>query len=182
MSDLLQRVAGLHGLWQRGVADLTVEQVNHVERAGVLPIAFTLVHYVRGQDAHSIDVLDADRLLWDEHAPTFGFEGIIPGRGSPLADAERVRIKNLDAWRAYQSAVFARTEGALAKMTDERYDLLMFDGQRPASLAGGFLAAYVPEGPIRRRHAIEAWIYQHGCRHLGELEHARALVGLGGLS
>lgn len=182
MSDLLRRIAGLHALWQRGVADLTVEQVNHVERAGVLPIAFSLVHYVRGEDANAIDVLDAKGLLWDEHAPRFGHEGIIPARGSALADAERVRIRDMDAWRAYQSAVFARTERALADLPEERMELLMFDGERPASLAGGFLAAYVPEGPIRRRHAIEAWIYQHGCRHLGELEHARALVGLGGLS
>ncbi len=182
MSDLLARVRGLHLLWQRGVADLTAEQVNHVERAGVLPIAFTLVHYVRGQDAHSIDVLDTERLLWDLHAPMFGYEGIIPGRGSPLADAERVRIGDLDAWRTYQSAVFARTDGALEKMSDERYDLPMFGGERPASLKGGFLEAYVPKGPIRRRHAIEAWIYQHGCRHLGELEHARALVGLTGVT
>lgn len=182
MSDLLARVRGLHALWQRGVADLTVQQANHVERPGVLPIAFTLVHYVRGQDANAIDVLDATGLLWDEHAPRFGHEGIIPARGSPLADAEGVRIKDMGAWRAYQSAVFARTEQLLGKATDELLDRVMFDGQRPPSLEGGFLGAYVSEGPIRRRHAIEAWIFQHGSRHLGELEHARALVGLGGLS
>lgn len=182
MSDLLARIRGLHGLWERGVADLTAEQVNHVERGGVLPIAFTLVHYVRGQDAYAIDLLDADRLLWDEHATAFGYEGIIPGRGSPIADAERVRIRHVGAWRAYQTAVFARTERALGTMTDARYDLPMFGGQRPASLEGGFLAAYVPEGPIVRRQAIEAWIFHHGSRHLGELEHARALVGLGGLT
>jgi len=182
MTDLLARVRGLHALWQRGVADLTVEQVNHVEREGVLPIAFSLVHYVRGQDAHAIEVLYAPGLLWDEHAPRFRHEGIIPSRGSAMSDAERVRIHDMDAWRRYQAAVFARTEDALARMTSERYKHLMFDGKRPESLAGGFLAAYVPEGPIDRRQAIEAWIYQHGCRHLGELEHARALVGLGGLS
>ena len=182
MSDLPARIRGMHALWQRGVADLTVEQANHVERTGVLPIAFTLVHYVRGQDANAIDVLDAKGLLWDEHASRFGHEGIIPARGSALADAERVRIKDMGAWRAYQSAVFARTEQLLAKATDELLDRVMFDGQRPPSLEGGFLGAYVSEGPIRRRNAIEAWIFQHGSRHLGELEHARALVGLGGLS
>jgi hypothetical protein len=182
MSDLLQRIAGLHGLWQRGVADLTVDHVNHVERAGVLPIAFSLIHYVRGQDARANELFDLGGLLWDEHAPRFGHEGIIPGRGSPVADAERVRIKNMDAWRAYQSAVFARTEHALARMTDERSEQTMFGGERPADLAGSFLGLYVPEGSISRRQATEAWIYQHGCRHLGELEHARALVGLGGLS
>ena len=182
MNDLVARVRGMHALWQRGVADLDTAKVNHVERPGVLPIAFTLVHFVRGQDATAIDLLDAEGLLWDEHAAKLGHEGIVPARGSALADAERVRIRDMDAWRAYQTAVFARTEAALARMTEERYGLPMFDGARPASLAGGFLEAYVPEGPITRRHAIEAWIYQHGSRHLGELEHARSLVGLGGLS
>ena len=182
MNDLLARVRGLHELWQRGVADLDSAKVNHVERPGILPIAFTLVHFVRGEDATAIDLLDADGLLWEQHAAKLGHEGIMPARGSALADAERVRIRDMDAWRAYQTAVFARTEAALGHMTDERYGLPMFEGARPASLAGGFLEAYVPEGPITRRHAIEAWIYQHGSRHLGELEHARALVGLGGLS
>ncbi|HEX4744276.1 MAG TPA: hypothetical protein VFW12_06355 [Candidatus Limnocylindria bacterium] len=182
MNDVLARVRALHTLWQRGVADLSAEQANHVEREGVLPIAFTLVHYVRGEDANAIDVLDAKGLLWDEHAPRFGHEGIIPARGSALADAERVRIRDMDAWRAYQSAVFARTERLLASATGELLDRVMFDGQRPPSLKGGFLDAYVPEGPIRRRNAIEAWFFQHGSRHLGELEHARALVGLGGLT
>ena len=182
MNDLVARVRGLHALWQRGVADLDVPKANHVERPGILPIAFTLVHFVRGQDATAMDLLDVKDLLWDEHAAKIAHEGIIPARGSAIADAERVRIGDMDAWRAYQTAVFARTEAALAQMTDERYGLPMFDGTRPASLAGGFLEAYVPAGPITRRQAIEAWIYQHGSRHLGELEHARSLVGLGGLS
>jgi hypothetical protein len=29
---------------------------------------------------------------------------------------------------------------------------------------------------------MDAYLYQHGIRHLGELEHARSLVGLGGVS
>lgn len=182
MNDTLQRLRALHGLWDRGIADLSLEQVNHVERAGVLPIAFSLVHVVQGQDAHGGDLLDLDGQLWPEHAARFGFTGVIPSRGTPMADAERVRIGDLGAWRTYQRAVFDRTERALEGMGDERLELPMFGGERPASLRGGFLEAYVPEGPITRRHAIEAWLYQHGCRHLGELEHARALVGLGGLS
>jgi len=182
VSDLVQRLRALHMLWDRGVADLTLEQVNHFERAGVLPIAFTLVHFVQGQDAHAGDLLDLDGQLWDEHAARFGFTGKMPSRGTPMADAERVRIGDLGPWRTYQRAVFDRTEQALEGMSEERLDMPMFDGGRPASLKGGFLEAYVPKGIIRRHHAIEAWLFQHGSRHLGELEHARALVGLGGLT
>jgi hypothetical protein len=53
----------------------------------------------------------------------------------------------------------------------------------PSSFAGGFLELLV--GSIDRARVIdvtEAWIYQHGVRHLGELEHARALVGLAGVA
>ncbi len=182
MNDTLQRLRALHMLWDRGVADLTLEQVNHFERAGVLPIAFTLVHFVQGQDANAGDLLDLDGQLWDEHAARFGFTGKIPSRGTPMADAEQVRIGDLGAWRTYQRAVFDRTEQALEGMSEERLEMPMFDGGRPASLKGGFLEAYVPTGIIRRHHAIEAWLFQHGSRHLGELEHARALVGLGGLT
>ena len=182
MSDLAQRVRALHGLWDRGVADLTLEQLNHVERPGILPIAFTLVHYVRGEDNTAVDLLGADGQLWDRHVARIRFEGVDPRRGTPLADAEQVRIGDAGAWRAYQSAVFERTEGLLSDADEALLDTVMFDGTRPDSLQGGFLGAYVSEGPIRRRHALEAWIFQHGSRHLGELEHARALVGLGGLT
>jgi hypothetical protein len=29
---------------------------------------------------------------------------------------------------------------------------------------------------------MECWWYQHGLRHMGEIEHARALVGLYGMT
>ena len=182
MSDLLARVRGMHALWQRGVADLTADQVNHVEREGVLPIAFTLVHCIRSEDVQAVGLFDQPATLWPEYVPRLGFAGVLPARGTPVEDAELVRLGDMDSWRAYQSAVFARTERLLREASDELLDRVMFDGQRPASLEGGFLGAYVSEGPIRRRNAIEAWIFQHGSRHLGELEHARALVGLGGLT
>ena len=39
---------------------------------------------------------------------------------------------------------------------------------------------------LRYRHtlldATECWIYQHGLRHMGEIELARGLVGLGGMT
>ena len=30
--------------------------------------------------------------------------------------------------------------------------------------------------------ALECWLYQHGLRHMGEIELARGLVGLGGMT
>lgn len=179
---LIARVRAMHGMWTRGVADLVVAQVNHVERAAVLPIAFTLVHYVRGEDSNASRVFDQSGMRWDAHAARIGFKGEIPVRGSPLAAASAVRIGDMDAWRAYQTAVFERTEALLYALAPNDLETLMFDGLRPEGLERSFIELLVPAGPLRRGDLAEAWIYQHGIRHLGELEHARALVGLAGLS
>src|SRR5688500_15419415 len=114
MSDLLARIRGMHALWQRGVADLTAVQANHVERDGILPIAFTLVHCVRSEDVQAVGLFDEPETLWSQHAPRLGVTGVLPSRGTPIEDAQQVRLRDLDAWRAYQSAVFARTERLLA--------------------------------------------------------------------
>ncbi|HUQ17789.1 MAG TPA: hypothetical protein VM070_08375 [Candidatus Saccharimonadales bacterium] len=179
---LIARIRAMHWMWARGVADLSVAQVNHVERAAVLPIAFTLVHYVRGEDANASRVFDQSGMRWDAHVDRIGFKGEVPVRGSAMALASAVRIGDMDAWRAYQTAVFERTEAMLHALAPHDLEMLMFDGVRPDGLESSFIESLVPSGPLRRGDLAEAWIYQHGIRHIGELEHARALVGLGGLS
>jgi hypothetical protein len=39
-----------------------------------------------------------------------------------------------------------------------------------------------PGNPIRKLEVLECFVYQHGLRHMGEIEHGRALVGLGGMT
>ncbi len=183
-ASLAQRIAAVHSLWQQGVADLTKDQVNHVERAGVLPIAFTLMHLVVGEDRNAARYLGADALLWDAQgwAGLVGLVGEAPVRGTPMTDAERIRLGDIDAWRVYQTAVFARTERALAALPLDRFAAKAMDRPPADKLKGSFLALIVPEGEIRVSDVCEAYLFQHAVRHLGELEHARALVGLGGLS
>jgi hypothetical protein len=36
--------------------------------------------------------------------------------------------------------------------------------------------------PVRKLEVLECFVYQHGLRHMGEVEHGRALVGLGGMT
>jgi hypothetical protein len=183
-ASIAARVAAVHTLWQQGVSDLTLAQVNHLERAGVLPIAFTLMHYVVGEDRNVARYLGADPMLWDQQgwAKRVGLVGEPPQRGTPMADAERIRLGDVDAWRAYQSAVFARTERALQALPPARFAEKAMDRPPADKLKGSFLGLLVPEGEIRIAHVCEAYLFQHAVRHLGELEHARALVGLGGLS
>ncbi len=183
-ASIVRRIAAVHALWQEGVSDLTLAQVNHFERAGVLPIAFTLMHLVVGEDRNAARYLGADALLWEQQcwAGRVGFAGDPPMRGTPMADAERIRLGDVDAWRKYQTVVFARTERALATLPLGRFAEKAMDRPPADKLKGSFLALIVPEGEIRVSDVCEAYLFQHAVRHLGELEHARALVGLGGLS
>ncbi|MEP6693583.1 MAG: DinB family protein [Chloroflexota bacterium] len=183
-AGVIRRIAAVHALWQEAVADLTVAQVNHFERPDVLPIAFTLMHCVVGEDRNAARYLGAGALIWDEQgwAARVGLIGEPPVRGTPMADAERIRLGDLDAWRAYQTAVFARSERALASLPIERFSEKAMDRPPAEKLKGAFIALLVPEGDLRVSDVCEAYLFQHAVRHLGELEHARALVGLGGLS
>ena len=176
-ASLLRRVRAAHQLFELGVADLTKEEVDHFERKGVLPIAFSLAHAVISEDRSATRLFGVP-LLWDAHAGRVRLDGGVPFRGTPMAEAEKVRIGDVDAWRAYQREVFARSERLIAAVALERLGEIHPD--RPTG--AGFLALLVGEEPVRVIDALEAWVCQHTIRHAGELEHARALVGLGGIS
>jgi hypothetical protein len=59
---------------------------------------------------------------------------------------------------------------------------VLFGGIVPPVFQKAYVARVVGGGPITILDGIECWIFQHGIRHLGECEHARALVGLGGMT
>ena len=178
------RVTAMNGMLDQAVADLTLDQVNHRERTGVLSIAFSLAHVVGGQDRNVARLLDKGPMLWESGNwnARVKLTGSLPSRGTPMADAEKIQFGDLKAWREYQAAVFARTGSAIANTPLARFDEDAFDGKRPASVRGSFLFALVPSGTITVMDCCEAYLFQHAARHLGEIEHARALVGLGGLS
>ena len=184
-TSICQRMAAINTMLDMVVADLTLEQVNRVERTGVLPIAFSLSHVVASQDRSASRFLGTDApTLWDSGgwAKRVGITGALPFRGTPLGDAERTSFGDIDAWREYQHAVFSKTESALANAPLELFDRDAFGGQRPDLGKNAFLGLLVPSGTIRVMDICEADLFLHAARHLGEIEHARALVGLGGLS
>ncbi|HYR94515.1 MAG TPA: DinB family protein, partial [Methylomirabilota bacterium] len=118
------RVAAMNGMLDDAVADLTLAQVNHRERSGVLSIAFSLAHVVAGQDRNVAKLLDNGPMLWESGgwARKVGFVGELPQRGTPMAEAEKIQFGDLAAWREYQSAVFARTGSSLANAPLARFD------------------------------------------------------------
>jgi hypothetical protein len=143
----------MHRLWQKAAADLTVEQVNHHERSGVLPITFSLLHFVRGEDNNISKLILNEPTIWES-----------------------------GNWRAYQTSVFERTEATLAGGSID-WDRDLYGGALPPAMEGSFLWHMLgPDEIPKLVDGIEGFIYQHGIRHLGEIEHARALVGLGGTS
>jgi len=180
--DLARRMNPPHASWQAAAADLTLEQVNYQERAGVLPIAFSLMHLVMTEDERLVDRLGDGQSLWTKgnYADKVGVTVPTVFRGTPIEVAERLRFSDLDAWRAYQTGVFAQTDQILATTPDARYDEVVFDAV-PESQHGGYLHLLCGSGPVTMRDFLEVVLYHHSLRHLGELEHARALVGLHGV-
>jgi hypothetical protein len=181
--ETLRRVRAMHKQWTQVTTDLTLDQVNHHEREGVLPIAFSLHHYVVGEDRAVAQRIYGAAPLWESDGWAERVGATVPSvtRGTPIAVAETLRFADYDAWLGYQSAVFARTEAGLETLPDERWDDVLFQ-RLPDQLKGGFLDLVVGDNPVTLGDLLDVFVSQHGIRHLGEIEHARALVGLQGVA
>ena len=79
--------------------------------------------------------------------------------------------------------MFDRTEAWLADARPGRASTrVLIPRPFPPQVASTYSARVAgPEG-ITVLDAIECWLYQHGLRHMGEIELARGLVGLGGMT
>lgn len=181
---LRNRIRTMNMLYERAVSDMTLEHVNHHERAGVLPIAFSLSHYVRSQDQSMSGPFLREPTLWEAG----GWAGKVGatvdrlGREETVEEMEQIRFADFDAWRAYQAQVIARTQGVLDTLTEEIL-LTPLLPKLPPNMLQTFCAMTIgPDAPLRRLEVLECFVYQHGLRHMGEIEHGRALVGLGGMT
>lgn len=122
VASLRNRIRAMNTLWERVVTDMTLDQVNHHERDGVLPIAFSLNHYIRAQDQSISRVFLGEPELWQ----TGGWAGKVGvtidrlGREESVEEMEHIRFADLDAWRAYQAQVLDRTARVLDTLTEER--------------------------------------------------------------
>jgi len=178
----LRRVRAMHTQWNQMTSDLTLEQVNYHEREGVLPLAFSLHHYVLVEDNTVSRRIYGEESLWERDGWSERVGATVPSvtRGTPIAVAETLQFGDYAAWLDYQTAVFARTDQGLANLPDERWDEVVWD-ILPAQLKGGFLDLVVGDQPVCLGDILDVFVAYHGSRHLGEIEHARALVGLQGV-
>ncbi len=65
LDSLQRRMRAMHSLYYDAVATMDVDQVNHFERDGVLPIAFSLFHIVNMMDG-SFLLMTGTPPIWDE--------------------------------------------------------------------------------------------------------------------
>jgi hypothetical protein len=184
VNSLRNRIRAMNTLYVRCVTDMTLDQVNHHELEGVLPIAFSLSHFIRAQDQAVSRPFLADVPLWDSGgwAPKVGVSVDRLGREETVEEMEQLTFGDFDAWRGYQVEVIARTNRVLEDLTlDTLLQVLM--PKLPPNMQQIFCAIVIgPDAPLRKLDVLECFVYQHGLRHMGEIEHGRALVGLRGMT
>jgi hypothetical protein len=182
VDSLRRRMAAMHSLYYQAVDSMDLAHVNHFERPGVLPIAFSLFHYTNMHDV-SFFVLTSTPPVWDD-AWRASVKMAIDDHGKErtVDDMGRQRIGNYKKFKAYQRAVFERTEAYLATIEPDALRRVVIPRPFPDVIASTFSARCAgPEG-VTVLDGFECWLYQHGLRHMGEIELARGLVGLGGMT
>jgi hypothetical protein len=104
VTSLRNRIRAMNTLWERTVVDMTLEQVNHQERSGVLPIAFSLSHFMRAQDQSISAPFLREPLLWVSGgwAEKIGVTVDALGREETVEEMQAQRFGDLDAWKSYQ--------------------------------------------------------------------------------
>ena len=182
LDSLRRRMRAMHSLYADALATMGPEHVNHFEREGVLPIAFCLFHYTNMQDVSS-SVLMGQPPVWNDDWQA-KVQMAINDHGKERTVDEMIhqRIGDYEAFGDYQRAVFARTEEWLAGLDPAELTKLIVPRPLPPVVASTYSARVAGEDGITMLDAIECWIYQHGLRHMGEIELARGLVGLGGMT
>lgn len=182
LDSLSRRMAALASLYDDAVATMDLEHVNHWERDGVLPIAFSLFHYINMHDA-SFMLLTGEAPLWnDDWQVRVGMSVNDHGKHRTVDEMIHQRMGDLDAFAEYMRAVFGRTLDWLASLDPRELDRVVIPRPFPPQIASTFSARVASPAGVTVHDGVECWIYQHGLRHMGEIELARGLVGLGGMT
>jgi hypothetical protein len=98
----------------------------------------------------------------------FGLHRTAQGTGMSDAQAQEIRIKDVDVWREYQSRVW--------QATDQFLEVLTVDDLEAKRVT------IRPMGEMSLWSGLNSMCLSHGYRHVGEIEYARGIIGLGGLT
>lgn len=180
--SLLRRMRTMHSLYYQAVDTMDLRHVNHFEREGVLPIAFSLFHYTNMQDVTFMVLAGAAPIWNDDWQSRVAMAINDHGKERTVAEMVHQRIGDYEAFKLYQRAVFDRTEAHLATINPNEFSRVLVAPPYPPQVASTYSARCAGPQGITVLDGLECWHYQHGLRHMGEIELARGLVGLGGMT
>ena len=96
------------------------------------------------------------------------------GKHRTVDEMMHQRIGDYDAFKEYQRAVFDRTEAHLATIDPGEFTRVLIKRPFPPQVASTYSARCAGPDGITVLDGFECWLYQHGLRHMGEIELARA--------
>ena len=164
-----QGLDGMHAMLDRAVPDMTADQWNARPADDGVSAFFSLWHYVRTEDNIVNWVAQRQSTVWlngewDQH---FGLHRTSQGTGMTNEQANAVLLTDVDGWLTYQQQVWASTGEWITTLSlDDLDDEIVIK----------------PTPPMTIWQALTGMLLFHGYRHVGEVEHARGLLGLGGLT
>jgi len=182
LDSLQRRMAAMHSLYYQAVDTMGLEHVNHFEREGVLPIAFSLFHYTNMEDASFMLITGVAPVWNDDWQDRVQMAINDHGKHRTVDEMIHQRVGDFDQFKLYQRAVFDRTEAWLAQLDPAEFTKVLITRPFPEQVASTYSARVAGPDGITVLDATECWLYQHGLRHMGEIELARGLVGLGGMT
>lgn len=160
----------MHGLLDKAISDMTAEQWNFRAKEGGLSPFFSLWHYVRTEDNIVNFVVQGRNTVWLEggYNEAFGLPRTSQGTGMTEDEAHAVQVADVERWAEYQKNVWQATDAYLASMSPEE-----FEARR---------VTIKPVGEMSLWGGLYGMCLSHGYRHVGEIEFARGIIGLGGLT
>jgi hypothetical protein len=168
---ILQRsMDSMHALLDKAVADMTVEQLNFRPAEGGVSPFFSLWHYVRTEDNVINWVVQRRPTVWLDGGfdQALGLHRTSQGTGMTDDEARAVVLRDLSVWRDYQPRVWEATAAYLRSM-----DAAEFEERR---------VTIKPLPEMSLWDGLFGICLSHGYRHVGEIEYARGVIGLGGLT
>ena len=182
LDSLRRRMRAVFSLYEDATQTMDLEHVNHFEREGVLPIAFSLFHIVNMIDS-SFMLITGQMPTWnDEWKAKVTMSIADHGKHKTVGEMVDQRIGDYAAFKEYMAVVFSRVEAWLATLDPAELSRVVIARPFPPQIASTFSARVAGDEGIKVLDAVECWIYQHALRHMGEIEHARGLVGLHGMT
>ena len=169
--EILQRsLTSMHELLDKVTEGMTAEQLNYWPKEGGVSPFFSLWHYVRTEDNIINWVVQRQPTVWMQggYDERLGLHRTSQGTGMTEAEARAVVLHDLAAWQEYQPRVWQATDAYLAAM-----DPAEFDSTR---------VTIKPLPEMSLWDGLFGVCLSHGYRHVGEIEYARGIIGLGGLT